>query len=199
VKRALLLFLAAVSVLSSAQEGGEKSNPGSLYQQGTQNPFMDRVARRVGDIVTIVISEQSVSNFAAKTNATKSDSASFSPTFVVDIFNRLFRPFSASSNSSVKGDGDTSQTGSMSATMSAVVKEVQPNGNLVIEGTRTLVTNRQTQTFVLRGVIRPFDIKPDNTIQSSQIAEADIRMEGKGLIADRQRKGLLTTLLDWLF
>ena len=69
----------------------------------------------------------------------------------------------------------------------------------MIEGTRTIVVNKETQLFRLTGIIRIQDIKPNNTVLSESIAQAEIRMEGKGQIADRQRKGILTTILDWIF
>jgi flagellar L-ring protein precursor FlgH len=83
--------------------------------------------------------------------------------------------------------------------MSAVVKKVMPNGNLVIEGTRFVKVNKDTQTFVLSGVIKQDSVLPDNTVMSESIAEAEIRVEGKGAITERQRKGILSRVLDWLF
>jgi flagellar L-ring protein precursor FlgH len=74
-----------------------------------------------------------------------------------------------------------------------------PNGNLVIEGRRSLITNKQTQTIVFSGIVRPSDIRPNNTVRSVNVAEAEIKMDGSGLISQRQRKGILTTIIDWLF
>lgn len=189
------------TALSAAQQTGEKANPGSLYQKGAPNVLIDQVARREGDIITILIEEQSLSTFAAATQATKEDSSRIEANFFLGFLDNLFRPLTSGlgASSSVSGDGSTQQTGRMSARMSAVVKAVLPNGNMIIEGTRSLITNKQTQTFVLSGMIRPVDISPDNTIRSQFIAEASIKMDGKGLVAERQRKGILTQLLDWLF
>jgi flagellar L-ring protein precursor FlgH len=99
----------------------------------------------------------------------------------------------------VSGNGETSQSSRMSATMSTIVKQVMPNGNLVIEGRRSLITNKQTQTIVFSGIVRPSDIRPNNTVRSVNVAEAEIKMDGSGLISQRQRKGILTTIIDWLF
>ena len=87
----------------------------------------------------------------------------------------------------------------MTSTMSVVVKAVLPNGNLLVEGARSLTTNKDTETIVLSGQVRPFDIQADNTILSTKLAEAKIAIAGKGTIQDRQRKGLINRLLDWLF
>lgn len=183
----------------SSQNQGSKENAGSIYGGSVKNPFIDDVARGKGDVVMILIDEQSVSTFAASTTANKSDSTSVQPNILTGFLTQLFGPLSNGATSSTSGDGNTSQNSKMTAKMSAVVKDVLPNGTLVIEGRRSLVTNKETQTFVLSGLIRQRDIKPDNTIASTKIAEAEIKMEGKGQISQRQRKGVLTTILDWLF
>ncbi len=177
----------------------DKGNPGSLLKPDYLNPLMDKVARRAGDILTIIIQEETVANYSASTTTNKSDNAGFTPTFVVDLFTRIFRPFSASSTSAQKGDGTTTHKNSMTSTMSVVVKAVLPNGNLLVEGARSLTTNKDTETIVLSGQVRPFDIQADNTILSTKLAEAKIAIAGKGTIQDRQRKGLINRLLDWLF
>lgn len=201
LRGSLTVLVALAAVLATAQVTEDKTNPGSLYKPGTDNVLLDRVARKPGDILMIVIDEQSLSTFAASTEAKKEDKTKVGFKFFVNLLDDLFKPilngFSASSQN--KGEGDTSQKAKMQARLSATVKSVEPNGNMVIEGVRSLVTNKETQTFVLRGKIRPQDVTPENTIKSEQIAEAEIRMEGKGMIADRQRKGLLTQLFDWLF
>ena len=199
MKNLVLAIALAVAVIGLAQQNPDKENPGTLFKAGYTNPLTDRVARHVGDILTIIVQEQSVAEYSATTATSKSDSAGFVPNFVVDIFTRLFRPFSASSNASTKGDGKTTHKNKVDSRMSVVVKQVLPNGNLVVEGNRSNTTNKDTETISLTGVVRPFDIKPDNTVLSTQIADAKIQLGGKGQIQDRQRKGLINQLLDWLF
>ena len=199
MRHSWILALTMVCCVCQAQVTLDKENPGSLLRGTYTNPLTDRVARNVGDILTIVIQEQSVADYSAATQTSKTDKAGFSPNFVVDLLSRLFRPFSAGADASTKGDGKTTHKLKMDSRMSAVVKQVMPNGNLVIEGHRSLTTNKDNQTIVLSGIVRPFDIKPDNSVFSTQIAEAQISMAGKGQIQDRQRKGLINTLLDWLF
>lgn len=189
----------ALAATSFAQTGGEKGNPGSLYKQGSRNPFADNVARNVGDVLTVIVSETTIANFNASTEATKSDNNGININLFNNVLDRLFRPVTTRANSTVSGDGDTRQSSNMAATMSVIVKSVMPNGNLVVEGHRTLITNKQTQTLVFSGIVRPTDIRPNNTVASANVAEAEIRMDGSGLIADRQRKGILTEILDWLF
>lgn len=199
MKNVFLALALLIAVVGLAQQTPDKENPGSLFKTGYTNPLTDRVARRVGDILTVIVQEETVASYSASTATSKTDNGGFSPAFVVDFFTRIFRPFSASSSSDSKGDGKTDHKNKMDSTMSVVVKQVMPNGNLMIEGNRSLTTNKDTETIVLSGIIRPFDIKPDNTIVSTQIAEAKISLAGKGQIQDRQRKGLINRLLDWLF
>ena len=193
------VFLLALAVMASCVFGQSKTDAGTIYGPKIDNPFADRIARNKGDIVMIVINEQSAASFAAATKSVKGDSNSVSVDVFKGLLGRLFGPMSTGGKSQVQGQGDTSQTSRMSARMSAMVKEVLPNGTMVIEGSRALVTNKETQTFVLSGIIRVADIAPDNTIDSTKVAEAEIKMQGTGMISDRQRKGILTQLLDWLF
>ncbi|MBX3111123.1 MAG: flagellar basal body L-ring protein FlgH [Fimbriimonadaceae bacterium] len=195
-----LLFTTALAALalSALAQTEAKANAGSIYGSQVQNPYLDRVAREKGDLLMVVIDEQSASTFVANTK-TSNTSSNSTTSSMLNAINFLFGPFSNSSDSSKVGQGQTDQLGKMSARMSVMVKDVLPNGYLVIEGTRSLVTNKDTQTFVLSGIVRPADIASDNSVVSSKIGDAHIAMQGKGQIADRQRKGLLTQILDWIF
>jgi flagellar L-ring protein precursor FlgH len=187
------IFIAVLSVAAFAQSS--KGNPGSLFDATARNPLTDNVARGVGDVLTVIVDEKTLADFTASTQATKNDKNSINAQFFIGLLDSLFKPISTGSNSSVSGDGQTSQ----SSTMSTIVKQVMPNGNLIIEGRRSLITNKQTQTIVFSGIVRPSDIKPNNTVRSVNVAEAEIKMDGSGLITDRQRKGILTKIIDWLF
>lgn len=195
----ILVWVVLLGAASVFAQPTDPVNPGSLFQPAFQNPFLDRLARRVGDTLTIVISEQSTSQFAASTETAKQDTHGIETQFFNELLDRLIRPIMTSASGSGSGRGTTQYNSRMNTRMSAMVKQVLPNGNLLVEGRRTLVTNRQTQTFLLTGIVRPEDVRADNSVRSEQIAEAQIRMEGSGSIMDRQRKGLLTQLVDWLF
>lgn len=194
-----ILLTIALAVLAAASFAQTKGNPGSLFDPSVRNPFTDNVARRVGDILTVIVDEKTLADFKASTQASKSDSNSVNAQFFIGLLDSLFKPITTGANSQVGGDGQTSQSSRMTATMSTVVKQVMPNGNLVIEGRRSLITNKQTQTIVFSGIVRPSDISPNNTVRSVNVAEAEIKMDGTGLISQRQRKGILTQIIDWLF
>ena len=82
--------------------------------------------------------------------------------------------------------------------MPARVVKVLDNGNMVVEGRRSVIVNDETQVITLSGVIRPQDITSTNTVLSSQVADAEIQMVGRGVLAEAQRPGILYRLLDWL-
>jgi len=82
--------------------------------------------------------------------------------------------------------------------VAARVVKVLDNGNLLIEGRRSLVVNTETQNITISGVVRPQDVTAANTVLSSQIADAEVQMEGDGLLAEAQRPGILYRILDWL-
>lgn len=201
-KIAFALLVAAVA-LGNAQVRSE-DNYGSLVPQKWRNPMVDRVARQPGDILTILVSEKSASTLAANTAATKTDDNNVPKQDLpyvsqIRLLQRLFGGMRTKANSTTGGSGTTSRTGDLTARISATVKEVLPNGNLVIEGTRWVQVNKDTQILTLTGVVRPEDVRRDNTVLSESIADAKLSNDGKGMISDRQRKGILTRILDWLF
>ena len=102
---------------------------------------------------------------------------------------------------SMQGSGTVTRNGSLTATISAIITEILPSGNLKIEGRRSVTVNNEEQIMVLRGVVRPQDINFDNTIPSTLIADAAISYTGEGVVADEQRKGWLGKILSkvWPF
>lgn len=176
----------------------KSQSAGSLWNSSAKSLFLDHTACKEGDVVTILISESSVASFAAQTGTSKTDSNTISKA-LGPILQNLIPNWFTGANSSNSGQGSTNQTGKLAARMSAVVKKVFPNGTMLIEGTRNVIVNKETQTFRLSGIVRREDVRSDNTVRSESLAEAEIRMDGKGAISDRQRRGFLTRLLDWLF
>lgn len=192
------LILASLSLFGVAQDPNKSLNPGSLWTAESKDFLRDRTARRAGDIITIIISETTSSSFSASTKASKDDSTNIAKG-LGPLLGNLIPNWGIGASSSVDGKGSTTNNGKMSARMSAVVKQVFPNGTMLIEGTRALTTNKETQVYTLSGLIRQDDVRADNTILSEFIADAQIKADSKGMISDRQRKGILTRLLDWLF
>jgi flagellar L-ring protein precursor FlgH len=181
---------------------------GSLWPTDDQVFFYaDKKALRVGDIVTVRIVENAQAINTADTDLSRSSSANagLSTFFNKSKFLGLFKLnedlLNTSSDNQHKGAGATTRSGQLTATMTAVVREVLPNGNLVIHGTRELLVNHEQQFITLTGIVRPNDVNRDNVVLSSQLADANITIGGLGVVADKQRSGWGTWLFDlvWPF
>lgn len=160
------------------------------------NLFADHKAHAVGDIITIVINESSSASRSG--NASNSKSASVSADAGTGIFHWITSA-SAGSSDSFSAKGSLSNTNSVSATMTAQVTEVKPNGDLVITGTQSIKQNNEEQKITVKGIVRQEDVAADNTVLSSYIANAQIFVDGQGPISGKQRQGILTQLFNFLF
>jgi flagellar L-ring protein precursor FlgH len=89
-----------------------------------------------------------------------------------------------SSQQQLQGTGQTSRQATVSTTLSARVIKVLPNGNLIVEGAKAVAINSESQTVSLRGIVRPIDIGPDNSIASNRVADLEVRINGKGVVND---------------
>ncbi|MEJ5250900.1 MAG: flagellar basal body L-ring protein FlgH [Chthonomonadetes bacterium] len=169
----------------------------SLWKDGSRSLYADRKAVKEGDVLTVLIYESTTASSRADTKTSKSDSASTKPG--VGPLLSLLPEWSVSGQTGSQASGSTTRSGTLVGKISVVVKEVLPNGNLKVEGTRTVGVNGEKEKIVLTGVVRPEDISPENTVPSTAIAQAEIHYEGKGTVGSKQREGLLTKLLKWLF
>lgn len=171
---------------------------GSLWDERAGSLYDDFKARRVGDLLTIVVNESTTANARANTSVQKSESAS--TTAGIGPLLKIFWPeLSASGSTQLNSQGTTGRTGTLTTRITVQVVETFPNGVVKIEGRRSLKINEETQTVVLTGLVRVKDIRADNTIPSTLIANAEIRFEGKGIVGGRQREGILTRLFKVIF
>ena len=162
--------------------------------------FTDIKANKVGDILTVMIYEQSqaTQKSESKTDKSSTTSASGGPGVGSLDFIPLFGMDFDNSNT-FDGKGENTRNGTLSARMSVTVMSVLPNGDLVIEGTRTVGISGDRETLDLTGVVRQKDISPDNTVDSYLIADAEIHYTGKGNANTASRPGFLSRLFGWLF
>ncbi|MFK4764815.1 flagellar basal body L-ring protein FlgH [Desulfobaculum sp. SPO524] len=189
-------------------------NPGSLYSPDDAGfLFSDNRARRVGDIVQVNIVETSNGKHTADTTSDRDSTMSMNITGfwgrskaeipgVGSIGNVGETPIVGGTVANTfEGTGETSRTSNVSATVAARVVRVMPGGLMQIEGARQVKVNNETQVLVVRGLVRGKDIRPDNSVTSNYIANAQIEYYGQGVLADKQRPGWLTRLLDnaWPF
>jgi flagellar L-ring protein precursor FlgH len=166
---------------------------GSLYIPGAQFEYLaaDLRAGRVDDIVTIVVSEQA-SAVATGTVKTARNSSAQSAVTAAGGITRAAGPFAnlakTNTQTALDGQGTTTRTSTITTTVAARVTEVLPNGYLVIEGAKVVQVNSENQRITVRGVIRPVDLQPNNSIPSNQIGQLEVRVNGKGVVNDAVRR-----------
>lgn len=181
------------------------SSVGSLWPQDNRVFFYrDRKALHIGDSLTIRIVETAEASNGADTASTRKSAINGKLNALLGLQGVLAKSeltnlVDASSGNSHEGTGLTSRQGRLTASMTAVVKEVLPNGNLVVQGSRIVLVNHEEQFMTLTGMVRPEDVGRDNVILSTQVADARIAFGGIGVVADKQRTGWGTWVFDWLF
>jgi flagellar L-ring protein FlgH len=223
------LLMAGCNTLTTLERSNIKGQPLVLEKAFTHNPksvtakdgsiwrgespsntfYVDQRARGIGDIVTIRIVEVSQATEKATTDTGRTSAVEAGiPNFFGQEVNPARRAFSnpsqlitASTKNNFSGTGETTRSGALSATISAKVVDVLPNGNLAIEGKRELLVNNEKKEILLQGVVRPKDIASDNSISSTQVADAKVIYTGVGVIGEKQRPGWATRLFDlvWPF
>lgn len=180
----LVLPVVPVSAASLWDDGG----PAGL--------FSDRRARAVGDSLTIIINESSNASRSGSSDNSKSASADASAG--TGIFH-FIAAASAESNDKFSSKGAITNRNTVTGQITVQVVDIKPNGNLVVSGTQTINQNGEEQRITVTGVVRPDDIYWNNTIQSSYVADAKLKIEGKGPLANKQRQGILTQIFNFLF
>ena len=156
---------------------------------------------RAGDIITILVSEEATAQQSATTNTQEDSSLEVKTGPSIPFFDKVVNQFTGKNEvkNSSKGNGTTSRSGRLAGTVTAKVLEVLPNGNLLLEGTRSMRVNKETQLMRVRGIVRPEDIDAKNQVDSKKLADAEIKYEGKGAVGGTQRPGLMTKIGNLLF
>lgn len=178
-------------------EEAKPASPGSLY--GVSHSlalFDDRRAKRIGDVVTIILEESTRSSKSAETSMQKGTSSSLdNPRILgnlvrgagaVNIFNQI------ESDIDFSGEGASDQSNSLSGTITAVVADVLPNGLLKIQGEKWFRLNRGEEYVRVSGLVRPEDVSGDNSVSSQRLADARIAYSGTGVLAQANEAGWLT-------
>ena len=158
--------------------------------------FADRKAHNVGDILTIVISESTTTSATRSHSNSKSGSVSLNAG--VGIFDFL-KAASAGGSDTQKMSGAQASTDSVHGNVTVTVVDVQPNGNMTVEGTQSIWKNKEEHRITFRGDCRQDDVTANNTIPSNKIADATVRFDGKGPLNAKQRQGILTQIFNILF
>ncbi|WP_017446315.1 flagellar basal body L-ring protein FlgH [Gayadomonas joobiniege] len=169
---------------------------GSLFQDNSPNNiYSDSKARRIGDIITVVLQENTSASKQAKAEYGKENEVNMQP-FAALGRNATIggNPLSVGLNSETefKGDSKADQSNSLSGQISVHVTRILPNGNLVVRGEKWLTLNTGDEYVRVTGTIRPEDILSDNTVASNRVANARIQYSGTGSFADANKQGWLS-------
>jgi flagellar L-ring protein precursor FlgH len=214
---AMLLFtLSACSTVSDRKERKDDAptvrqlppptprTDGAIYQAGQEMAlFADLKARRVGDVLTIVLNEATAASKNAETKTSKASSvADTGPSIFGKSITTKGIPIldtTLSGSHTFDGAGSATQGNSFTGSLTVTVTNVESNGNLVIEGDKTLKLNQGDEFIHISGVVRPADVATNNTVTSDKIADAHIRYSGKGVIANANQMGWLTRFFNSVF
>jgi len=182
------------------QEKMTNQKKGALYSRQGTSLFADKKDLQVGDIIQVVITEALTNDSNSKRELKNTRSAAlggglFTPTTGNTLgetsskyagkFNRnLGVNFNTSSTSNFKGEAKSNVSESFETTVSVIIEETYQNGNYYIKGTKEMLIDEQLQEIIISGVIRPYDISPDNSIQSTQVANLKILYKKDGEESD---------------
>lgn len=174
---------------------------GSLFNAHyVNNIYSDSKARRVGDIISVILSESTQAQKNAKTEMKKENSAKLDPIVGLGAASIALQgeaiQFGLNQESDFKGDSKTNQGNSLSGNISVHVLRVLPNGNLMIRGEKWMTLNNGDEYIRLTGIIRAMDISASNTVLSSKIANARIQYSGTGAFAEVQEQGWLSKFFN---
>ncbi len=179
-------------------------SPNSLWRNGSRAFFKDQRAHQVGDILTVTVNlndKAVIANETQRSRDNKEDSGDRQlfgkPKVPMHQFADAGPASSpANSTSSSDGKGSVNRSEALLTNVAAVVTQVLPNGNLVVEGKQEVRVNFEIRELVVAGIVRPEDIQSDNTIDSTKIAEARIAYGGRGQITDVQQPRYGQQVLD---
>ena len=180
--------------------------PSSLWAAGSRGFFKDQRAHQIGDILTVQVNITDKANIANETQRSRTGTEDSSITNFfgitkVPLTNVAIPPgklLTTDSTSSSDGKGSVNRQEALQTNVAAVVTQLLPNGNLVVEGKQEIRVNFEIRELVVAGIVRPEDIQSDNTIDSSKIAQARIAYGGRGQITDVQQPRLGQQAFDIL-
>jgi len=182
-------------VREANQRSHQASNasPGSIYITTGRlaDGFRDVRASQVYDLVTILVSDKASAVSTGATNTTRKSSVKASVASAVLPKNAaaaLANLATTSNNQQLQGQGTTSRESTLTTTVTAEVTDVLPNGNLVIQGQKEISVNAEKQVITVRGIVRPDDLSPGNSIPSDRIARMEVRVNGRGVVNDAVKR-----------
>jgi len=178
---------------AQTDEGG--ATPGSLWSPSARlsDLPLDLRARRVDDLVTIVVSDRASAIIKGTVKSARTSTARASVDSLAGPRKTGWLPnmVGLASDTKLSGEGETTRENVLTTTLTARVTHVLPNGFLVVEGTKNVGVNGEGQLVTVRGVVRPVDLSPLNAVVSNQLGELEVKVNGKGVVADVVRRPAL--------
>ena len=181
-------------------------NPNSLWRNGSRSFFKDQRAHQIGDLLTVTVNITDQANFANETqrSRTTTEDSGITAFLGSSLFGQRAqsvlpgRFLTADSTMGTDGKGTITRQETLQTNVAAIVTQVLPNGNLVVEGKQEIRVNYEKRELIVAGIVRPEDIQSDNTIDSSKIAQARIAYGGHGEISDIQQPRYGSQVMDVL-
>lgn len=168
---------------------------GAIYAEGGSIAlFEDNRARNVGDLLTVVLVESTQAKKSAATNTSKNQDTSLGD---ISVFGKKVNyGVGFSGDRSFAGKGDTSQSNSLSGSVTVTVVQRYPNGNLLVRGEKLLELNQGSEVVKLEGIVRSADISTSNSISSDRVGSARVTYAGRGALADSNAQGWLSRFFN---
>ncbi|MGC2809970.1 MAG: flagellar basal body L-ring protein FlgH [Bradyrhizobium sp.] len=179
-------------------------NANSLWRNGSRSFFKDQRAHQIGDLLTVTVNITDQANFANETQRSRTVTEDSGITAFLGsnlLTGKTALPgklLTADATASADGKGTIQRQESLTTNIAAVVTQLLPNGNLVVEGKQEIRVNFEKRELIVAGIVRPEDIQSDNTIDSSKIAQARIAYGGQGQITDVQQPRYGQQVMDVL-
>jgi flagellar L-ring protein precursor FlgH len=203
--RPIFHFAFALGLLGAAT-GARADSLWTNSPQGERSLVADRKAAHTGDILTIVVQESATASSSQQRKDSRSSTLQDSvkqflfsaAASKLGTHNGELPATNISGTSNFTGGGEVDNSQSLTARAAVLVADVLPNGNLVVEGVRLVTFSGETQYVVLHGLVRPDDISSDNTVLSTNIADAHVEFCSEGSLTDVQKRGWLGKLYEKL-
>ena len=179
----------------------QPANNGSIFQVGRSvRLFEDNKAFRIGDLLSVTLSESTNASKSAATTTVKDDEIDLGVTALLGtVPTHKGDPFfnnTLSSERDFSGSGDSAQSNSLNGEIAVMVTDILPNGTLVVRGEKIIGLNQGSEFIRLSGLVRPQDVSSGNIVLSRKLANARIYYGGGGVIAEANTKGWLSRLFD---
>ena len=174
----------------------------SLWNERSISKYTSKKQYNIGDVIMVLVVESTSAVQKAGTDTSNQDSLGVSLSHTIDKLQSVLGPsnsIQAQGNSNYKGSGSTNRSSNVLATITAIVTEVLPNGNVAISGNHKITVNEEIQEINIKGIVRTSDVTAWNTIYSYQVANPVVSVKGTGSVGEASSPGLFMRILNFLF